>query len=359
MKAMILAAGVGTRLDPLTMQLPKPLVPVANIPVMHHILRLLSDHGFTSACANLHYLPNMIKEYFQNNEEIGIKINYLFEEQLSGDAGGVRACSAELQDETFLVIMGDLLTNIDLSYVIAQHKAKGALATIALKAVQDVSQLGVAIIDKDGWIKAFQEKPAPSEARSNLASTGVYILEPAIFDYIPRSGVYGFGKQLFPDLLAQNLPVLGVEVDCYWSDVGTLEKYRQSNFDALAEKIKVVLQPKLGGYAGAEIWAAKNARIESNCLIEGKLLLGNNSIISQGANISGHVLIGDNCIIENGAVIQDTIIWAGSHIGRNAKITNSVIGLNSKIEADKCLNDTVFVTPTQPNSKDRNELLCK
>ena len=273
------------------------------------------------------------------------------EEKLSGDAGGVRACSNILQDDTFLVIMGDLLTNADLSYLIAQHKAKGALATIGLKAVQDVSQLGVAIVDENGWIKEFQEKPAPGEERSNLASTGIYILEPAIFDFIPKSGGYGFGKQLFPSLVSKNLPILGVEIDCYWSDVGTLEQYRQANFDALAGKIDINILAKLNQNLGQNIWAGENAQVESSCVIEGKMLIGNNSVVSQGANISGHVIIGDNCSIESGALIKDSIIWSGSRIGQKAKIINSVLGLNSHIEANKVLSDATFVMPTEPKSK--------
>ena len=240
MKAMVLAAGAGTRLDPLTLQLPKPLVPVVNIPVIDHTLNLLKRHGFDNVWANLHHLPDLMANHFEKNN-LPVKVNYLIEDELSGDAGGVRACRKNLDDSTLLVIMGDLLTNADLSYVVEQHKKNNSLATIALKAVEDVSQFGVAVIDKNGRIKEFQEKPAPKEAKSNLASTGIYILEPAVFDHMPITGNYGFGKQLFPDLVNKGLPVLGVEINSYWSDVGTFEQYRRANFDALDKKIELAL----------------------------------------------------------------------------------------------------------------------
>jgi mannose-1-phosphate guanylyltransferase/mannose-1-phosphate guanylyltransferase/phosphomannomutase len=240
LKAMVLAAGVGARLDPLTAQLPKPLVPIVNKPVMEHIFCLLRNHGFNQIAINLHHLPELIQNHFGDGSAFDIKLNYLLEKNLSGDAGGVRGCRHYLEGDTFLVIMGDLLTNADLSYLLAEHKKKGALATIALKKVENVSQLGVVLQDESGWITEFQEKPAPHEARSDLASTGIYILEPAIFNFIPKDGICGFGKQLFPQLVKQGQSILGVQIEDYWSDVGTLDQYRQANFDVLNGKISFV-----------------------------------------------------------------------------------------------------------------------
>ncbi len=350
MKAMILAAGVGTRLDPLTLQLPKPLVPVANRPVMDHILHLLSEHDIKHMWANLHYLPTSIQNYFKNHQIPNIEINYLLEEQLTGDAGGVRACSRELSDATFLVVMGDLITNADLSQIIAQHKAKGALATIALKAVENVQHFGVAVLDKDGWIKEFQEKPKPSEARSNLVSTGIYVLEPKVFDYMPKTGSYGFGKQLFPDLVSKNLPVLGIEIDSYWSDVGTFEQYRQANFDALDRKLKTNLPDRHEKTSDYEIWLGENAHIEPGCIIKGKVLAGNNTKIASGAHLSGYVIIGDDCIIESGVMIENSVIWSGSHISQDAKVKDSVLGCGSNIGVNQTLNNTAFVTEQKTNT---------
>ncbi|MBX9688091.1 MAG: nucleotidyltransferase family protein, partial [Candidatus Obscuribacterales bacterium] len=168
MKAMVLAAGVGSRLDPLTSQVPKPLVPVANRPVMEHILRLLKKHGFEDVVSNLHYLPEKIRAYFADGRALGLNIDFRLESELSGDAGGVRACRDFFGQDTFIVLMGDLLTDADLSRIYAEHKRKGALATIATKQVADVSQFGVILADEDGFIRGFQEKPKAQEALSNF-----------------------------------------------------------------------------------------------------------------------------------------------------------------------------------------------
>ncbi len=351
MKAMILAAGAGTRLDPLTLQLPKPLVPIVNRPVMEHTLALLQKYGFNRIWANLYHLPELICDYFENIAEQNIELNYLVEKELSGDAGGVRACRNMLEDGTLLVIMGDLVTDADLSYVMAQHKEKKALATIALKAVNDVSQFGVAVVDKDGWIKEFQEKPDAKEAKSNLASTGIYVLEPAVFDFIPKTGKYGFGKQLFPDLVNKGLPVLGVEITSYWSDVGTFDQYRQANFDALDGKIQLPLTGKHQRLSEADVWLGQNVKIDPKSVLSGKILLGNNVSIAEGVNLSGHVIIGNDCVIENGVQIKDSIIWSLSKAGKKSKIVDSILGLDSNIEAEKNLSNTTFVTSQKQTRK--------
>ncbi len=241
LKAMVLAAGVGSRLDPLTTEVAKPLVPVANIPVMEHILNLLKQHGFADICANLHYLPEKIEEYFGDGSNLGVSLSFHREEKLSGDAGGVRACRKFFGDGTFIVLSGDVLTDVNLTAIVEQHKKKKALASIALKAVDDVSHFGVALLSKEGFITGFQEKPQPNEALSDLVSTGIYILEPEIFNFIPEAGEYGFGRQLFPRLIEKGFPILGVQCHDYWSDVGTIEQYRRSNFDAIAGKVKLSL----------------------------------------------------------------------------------------------------------------------
>jgi mannose-1-phosphate guanylyltransferase len=358
MKAMILAAGAGTRLDPLTLQLPKPLVPIVNRPVMEHTIRLLKKHDFKQIWANLYHLPELISSYFEEGKDQSIEFNYLVESELSGDAGGVRACRNLVGDGTLLVIMGDLITNADLSFIIDQHKNKGALASIALKTVDDVSQFGVAVIDKNGWIKEFQEKPDAKEAKSNLASTGIYILEPAVFDFIPASGKYGFGKQLFPDLVNKGLPVLGIEINSYWSDVGTFDQYRQTNFDALDKKIELDLAGEYKEFSGASLWSGHNVKIDPSSIIEGKILLGNNVVIGEGASLSGHVVIGNDCIVESGAKIKDSVIWSASRIGKESSILNSVIGLYSYVEPKEQLNKTAFVTPQKQKQKSVRELLC-
>lgn len=328
MKAMVLAAGVGSRLDPLTTQLPKPLVPVGNVPVLEHIINLLKDHGIKDIIANLHYLPDQLIEYFGDGKAFGTNITWHQEKELSGDAGGVRACRSFFDDGTFIVLMGDLLTDADLGAIIKAHKEKKALATIGLKRVDDVSQFGVALTNDQGFITGFQEKPDAKEALSDLASTGIYILEPEVFNYIPKEGTFGFGKQLFPLLVEKGLPVLGCEVTEYWSDVGTIKQYRLSNFDALEGKVKLQLPGNQSdfGYIG------KGAYIADDVRITGNLMLGENSRIESGAKLSGNVVIGNNCTVGANAELRDTVVWSDSNIEPGASLVHCVIGHNCVVK---------------------------
>lgn len=315
MKAMVLAAGVGSRLDPLTASVPKPLVPVANIPVMEHLLNLLKAHGFGDVVANLHYLPEPLMEYFGDGSKFGTNVEFRVEEKLSGDAGGVRFCRDFLQGGTFIVLMGDLLTDADLSYIVEQHKAKKAIASIGLKRVDDVSRFGVAVLDEEKFIVGFQEKPSQEEALSNLASTGIYVLEPEVFEHMPATGEFGFGRQLFPGLVKAGLPVLGVEIESYWSDVGTIEQYQSSNFDVLSGKFKCDLpgysREQRGDYS---LYLAEGATLAPSVKVEGNVIVGKDAVVEDGVVLRGNVVIGDACLVEADCRLTDTILWAGSRV---------------------------------------------
>jgi NDP-sugar pyrophosphorylase family protein len=341
LKAMVLAAGVGSRLDPLTRQLPKPVVPFANRPVMEHILRLLKRHGITQTVSNVHYLPDRVTNYFENGANFGMDMQFVREQSLSGDAGGVRACRDYLGKERFLVVMGDLITDMDLSYVINQHIEKGAFATIALKQVVDVERFGVAVLNKDGLITGFQEKPSRDAAKSNLASTGIYVFEPEIFEYIGDAAEVGFGKMVFPKLVADKLPVLGVEVWGYWSDVGTVDQYMASTIDALQGLIDM----DMPGLPFEKGWMDAGSSIGSQTLIDGVVLMGKDSHISDGVRIRGYAVIGDNCLIEHGADIQDSIIWPGTIIGANSRVARSVVGANVFVEKGSSVTHEAIVEP--------------
>lgn len=333
LKAMVLAAGVGSRLDPLTRQLAKPLVPVANRPVMEHILLLLKKHGITEVVSNLHHLPTQVPAYFGDGSNLGMNLSFHHERKLSGDAGGVRACRDFLGDGTFVVIMGDLLTDADLSYVIEQHKRKGAIATIALQKVADVSRFGVAALNGDGFIQGFQEKPAPQEALSDLASTGIYILEPEIFQHLGEAEEIGFGRQIFPSLIAKGLPVLGVQVYGYWSDIGTIDTYKQASKEALG-----LADLSLPGSLGTRGWFDEGAEVAIDTDVDGLLMVGKNSKIDSGVKISGAVTIGDNCHVQSGAFLEDTIVWSGSTIGAGASLESCVVGANVCIDGGSHVN---------------------
>lgn len=340
---MVLAAGVGSRLDPLTSEIPKPLVPVAGVPVLQHILRLLSEHRFNDVCANLHYLPEKIESYFKTNRSLGLSLNFHREEKLSGDAGGVKACQSFLKGGTFIVVSGDLLTDANLTAIVEQHKKKRALASIAVKRVDDVTRFGVAVLNSEGFIVGFQEKPKAGEALSNFISTGIYVLEPEVFDFIPEKAEYGFGRQLFPNLVKQGLPVLGVELEGYWSDVGTIEQYRLSNFDALAGKVKLPMPGRRVSGGNQPMWLDEGARVEQDESVKGALMLGKNSIVKKGVIIEGTVVVGDNCVIDSGAQIADTVVWSGAQIGSQAQVSRCVIGSNCLVQPESKLADTAFI----------------
>lgn len=335
LKAMVLAAGVGSRLDPLTSQIPKPLVPVGNVPVMEHIIKLLARHQFKDIHANLHYMPEKIVEYFGTGERWGLNLSFKHEPKLSGDAGGVRACRQYLSDGTFIVLMGDLLTDADLSTIIEQHKAKKALASIAIKKVptEDLPRFGVVVTNKDGFITGFQEKPQPEDALSDKISTGIYVFEPEVFNYMPTEGEYGFGRQLFPKLVNDGLPVLGIEINTYWSDVGTIQQYRESNFDALMGLVSLDLPGRLTVSGSNKMWLDEGAAVEENCAVRGLLMVGKNSRVGRGTTVTGKVVIGDNCIIEPNSVLHNSVIWSNSKVQAGAHLENSVIGSNCVVNS--------------------------
>lgn len=322
MKAMILAAGVGSRLEPLTCNIPKPMVPVTNRPCMEHIIRLLRKNGITQIAANLWYRPERIESYFGDGSAWGVSLTYSREEELLGTAGGVRKLAGYF-DETFVVISGDALTDMDLAQLIRTHRERGALATIALKPVSDPRQFGVVIVDADQRIRAFQEKPAHGEALSSLANTGIYVFEPAIFEHIPADRFFDFGKQVFPRLVELGLPFFGHVTGDYWSDIGTLTQYRLAHYDVLRGRVKISIP---GMWNPGAVYVGEGAYIAPTAAIGYKVIIGDNCHIRDGVEIFGETVIGDNCVIESGAAIFGSVIWNNTRIARNARLVECVVG---------------------------------
>src|SRR3954454_21030048 len=239
MRAMVMAAGLGTRLRPLTYEVPKPMVPVANRPIMEHILALLPRHGFSEVIANLHWFPETIRNRFGDGSALGLDLTYSSEEELMGTAGGVRNVSSFFGDEPFLVMAADALTDIDLAALRAAHDEHGGMASLAVRRGPTVSEFGVIIAGSDGRIQGFQEKPDPAEALSDLANCMIYILEPEIFDYFPDKDEVDFALDVFPALLSGDVP-FGVHTsDEYWNDVGSLPEYLQGNLDAITGAVDI------------------------------------------------------------------------------------------------------------------------
>src|SRR5256886_8551599 len=235
MKAVVMAGGEGTRLRPLTSNQPKPMVPIVGKPCMEHILELLKQRGLEEVIVRVAFLPQAIRGYFGDGESLGMKIGYSVEETPLGTAGSVRLAGDQL-DETFLVISGDALCDIDLTALIDFHKQKGAAVTIGLKSVDNPLEFGIVVTDDDGRVERFLEKPSWGQVFSDTINTGIYVVEPEALSHVPAEGPYDFSKQLFPLRLEMGSPISRYICTGYWQDIGNLDQYRQANFDALDEK---------------------------------------------------------------------------------------------------------------------------
>ncbi|HXW51502.1 MAG TPA: NDP-sugar synthase [Candidatus Acidoferrales bacterium] len=313
MKGMILAGGLSTRLYPLTLDLPKPLVPVLDRPVVGHVIDYLKRYGVDDIAINVHYFPEAVTGYVGNGSRFGVDIFYLREPELMGSAGSVRALADRFQ-ETFVVIGCDDVTDIDLESALRFHKRRRAEATIVLADVPDVSQYGAVIVDADGRITEFQEKPAPGTEKSKLANTGVYIFEPRLLERIPQKTFYDFGKQVFPGLLAAGAAFYGMRQQAYWCDIGTPGEYRRVHRDALAGR--VALQPPDG------------ARISDG------VLLGARAVVAPSAKLVAPVCLGGACEIADGAIVSDSILWRSVRVGARAKVAGAVIADEAVVDPE-------------------------
>jgi len=324
LKAMIMAAGVGSRLMPLTSEVPKPMVPMANRPLMENIVQLLAEHGFTEVIANLHYHADSITDYFGECPRSGMSMIYSREDELMGTAGGVKRCQWFL-DDTFVVMSGDALTDVDLTSLVQEHRRKGALATIAVKEVDEVEQFGVVVSETDGHIVSFQEKPRREEALSNQANTGIYIFEPEIFKYIPADQFYDFGKQVFPHLVKINAPFYAAVIDDYWCDVGSIDTYRQAHADILQGKVRV---PAAGILKRTD---------------QATVLIGDGAVIDEGVQISGNVVIGPNCHIGRGARLDECILWGKVQISEKAQLQGCILGTGCQVGSNSQMGEGTVI----------------
>lgn len=329
MRAVLMAGGSGTRLRPLTCDFPKPMVPILNRPIAEHIINLLKRHQITEVIATLHYLPDVMRDYFQDGSDFGVQMTYAVEEdQPLGTAGCVKNI-AELLDETFLVISGDSITDFDLSAAIEFHKQQKSKATIVLTRVPNPIEFGVVITDKEHRIRRFLEKPSSSEIFSDTVNTGTYILEPEVLDYLPENQESDFSKELFPLLLEKGEPIYGYIASGYWCDVGHLDAYRESQYDGLHRKVKL-------DYAYEEqspgIWVGQNTFIEPSAKLEAPCLIGSNCRIGARVRISAGTVVGDNVTIGADANLKRPIIWNGAIIGEEAHLRACAIGRGTRVD---------------------------
>ena len=330
MRAVLMAGGSGTRLRPLTCDLPKPMVPILNRPIAEHIINLLKRHQITEIIATLHYLPDVMREHFGDGADFGVQMTYAVEEdQPLGTAGCVKNI-AELLDRTFLVISGDSITDFDLTAAIEFHRRKQSKATLVLTRVPDPMEFGVVITDEHQRINRFLEKPSTSEIFSDTVNTGTYILEPEVLDYLPADRESDFSKDLFPLLLEKGEPMYGYIAEGYWCDVGQLDVYREAQYDALRGKVK--LDWNCYDEVRPGLWVGQNTFIDDSATVEVPALIGNNCHIGARVKIDGGSVIGDNVTIGPDANLKRPIIWNGAIIGEDVHLRACVICRSTRVD---------------------------
>ncbi|MFN8216425.1 MAG: NDP-sugar synthase [Solirubrobacterales bacterium] len=328
---MILAAGLGTRLRPITYRMPKPMVPVLNRPVMEHIVRLLAGQGFSEAIANLHWFPDLIRDHFGDGSRFGLELSYSYEEHLLGTSGGVRKV-ADFLGDSFLIISGDALTDIDLAAMREVHESHAGIATLATKRVQDTSQFGVAITGSDGRIQGFQEKPDPAEALSDLANCGIYMFRSEVFDFFPGPGASkaagngdpeGFADwamDVFPRLLEADVPFYSHEIEAYWNDIGNLDELRESTVDALTGAVAVEREGETCDGFRSGTAAADEGELK------GPVLIGPGAEIADDVRIDGPAVIGDGARVGAGSRLKEVIVLPGAELPAASLAVGGIFG---------------------------------
>lgn len=341
MKAVIMAGGFGTRIQPLTCNLPKPMIPLVNRPIMLHIVELLKKHHITDLVMLLYHQPMVIKNFFRDGAEFGVKITYVTPLEDMGTAGAVKYAEKFL-DERFLIISGDLLTDFNLKRIIDFHEDKKALATITLTSVKDPLQFGVVITDKEKRITQFLEKPGWGEVISDTINTGIYLLEPEVLGYIPQGENFDFSQDLFPLLLKNKEPLFGFPVKGYWRDIGNTDSYREAHHDIFRGRINIKIDEHKQDLVGKDLRIGVDVKLHEATTVEGTVVIGDNSQLLGGVQIKDSV-IGRNCTIESGVKLQRCVIWDNAYIKKGARITDSVICNNVKMGQNVVLEEGVIV----------------
>jgi mannose-1-phosphate guanylyltransferase len=313
MKAMVLAAGLGTRLKPITFHVPKPMVPVLDRPVMAHIVQLCERQGFDDLIANLHWFPETIKGYF------GDRLTYRYEEELTGAAGGVRNAADFFGDDLVVVVSGDVLTDIDLNALVERHRSTGGIATLTVKRVRDTRQYGVVLHDEEGRINGFQEKPDPDEALSDLGNCGIYCFSPEIFDYFPDRPFADFAQDVFPALLENDVPFYVHEIDEYWNDIGSLDELRQGTWDALEGRVRIE--------------ATEGSPPDGVEVVDGPVWVGEGGEFGDDVRLMGPVVVGDRCKIGSGAWLRESIVLPGTEAGPGTILIGAISGTAAIVES--------------------------
>lgn len=345
MKAVVMAGGEGTRLRPLTVNTPKPLVPVCNIPVMEHMIKHLKSHNITDIIITLHYLADEIVSYFGNGNDFGVSIHYSVEEEPLGTAGSIKKIASSL-DGPFLIVSGDALADFDFTKFIEFHKSKKAAASILLKKVENPLEFGLVIVDRDSHIKQFIEKPTWGEVFADTANTGIYLINPEVLDLMEYGQVYDFSRDIFPEMMSKQMPLCGCILNGYWCDIGNLEQYKQASYDLFNGLVNAEIPgKKLKKY----INIGDNSYIHPSVEIGEHVVIGKNCKIKEGVKIKSYTCIGDNCIISSDTEIERSIIWSNTYIGKHCTIYGTIVGkgvvLKEKVRTNDCaiIGDRCFI----------------
>jgi len=339
MKAVVMAGGEGTRLRPLTSNQPKPMVPIVGKPCMEHIVELLKRHGFEDIIVTVAFLPRAIRTYFGDGETLGVDIGYSVEESPLGTAGSVKLAAGRL-DDTFLVISGDALCDVDLGELVAAHREKQASVTIGLKSVDNPLEFGIVVTDEDGRVERFLEKPSWGQVFSDTINTGIYVLEPEVMKHVPADQPFDFSKELFPLLLEMGRPIYGHVLGGYWQDIGNLDQYRQANFDALEEKVRLEIP---GIRIRGNVWVGDGVDLDDLDAIEGPAYIGNYCRIGRGARIGPHSVLATSVTVrERGRVVR-SIVDSSTYIGRSADVEGAIVGRACDLRAHVRVHEGVAI----------------
>ena len=330
-----MAGGEGSRLRPLTINRPKPMVPIVHKPCLGHILDLLKRHGIEDSFVTLQYLASVIQDSYGDGGALGMRLRYSIEENPLGTGGSVRQL-ARMLDGAFLVISGDALTDIDLSKVIAFHRERGAAVTLTLVHVPNPLEYGVVITNPDGRIAKFLEKPSWGEVFSDTINTGIYVIEPRVLERFPQGEVFDFSKDLFPRLLAEGEPLYGYIADGYWTDIGSIVEYARANADLLRGKVRV---DSLGTELMPGVWTGGDVDINESAKITGPVFLGEGVKIGPHVEIVGPAVLRDYVSVDVGAVISSSIVWRNSYIGERAELHGAIVGRQCALKARVILEE--------------------
>lgn len=340
MKAVLMAGGEGSRLRPLTVTRPKPMVPIVNKSVMAHILDLLKLYGITDVVVTLRYMAAAIQDYFEDGANFGVNITYVVEENPLGTAGSVRN-AAPFLDDTFMVISGDAFTDFNLAEIIQAHRDREALASLTLTRVPNPLEFGVIVTNDEGRITQFQEKPSWGEIISDTVNTGIYVLEPEVLDLIPPDRSYDFSRHLFPRMLSDRLPTYGHIAEGYWCDIGNVEEYRRANADLLHGRVKSS-QP-IGQHIGGGVWVGEGVDIAPSAQLFGPVYLGDGVKIKGDVTIYGPSVIRDYTVIDAYSRIERSILWRNNYVGENCELRGAVISRQCSLKSGVVLFEGVVV----------------